>query len=232
MPAARASEGDTASRPIAVSSTAARRTALLAPIACRAAVAMLGMVVALTAGSCSRRGGPPRRPPLPPGQAEAGGPAFLPSTTVVDEPAAAAGMPATVIAVRSAAHLGLHEGFDRVTIELAGSAPGYRAAWRTTPPRRCGSGAAVAMAGSAWLEVRLDPAQAHDAEGRVTLEARPQQPPGLSAIHGLEMTCDFEGVVSWALGAPRALPFRVMPLSDPPRVVVDVAHATAAAASP
>lgn len=192
-------------------------------------VALVGVVVLLAATSgCSRRGGPPRRPPLPAGQAEAGGPAFLPSTTVVDEPTAAAVSPATVVGVRTAAH----EDFDRVTIELAGSSPGYRASWRTTPPRHCGSGAAAAMAGKAWLEVRLDPAQAHDAQGRATLEARPPARPGLTALQALQMTCDFEGVVSWALGAPRALPFRVMPLTDPPRVVVDVAHAAAAAASP
>ena len=121
---------------------------------------------------------------------------------------------------------------DRVTIELAGSSPGYRAAWRTTPPRHCASGAAVPTAGAAWLEVRLDPAQAHDAQGRATLETRPQAQPGLTAVRALQMTCDFEGVVSWAVGAPRALPFRVMPLADPPRVVVDVGHATAATASP
>jgi len=206
----------------------ARPAALLVRNARRAALMTLLAVVALTAAGCSRRGGPPRRPPLPEGQAEAGGPAFLPSTTVVDEPAAAAGAPATVVGVRTAAH----EGFDRVTIELAGSSPGYRAAWRTTPPRHCASGAAVPMAGGAWLEVRLDPAQAHDAQGRATLETRPQAQPGLTAVQALQMTCDFEGVVSWALGAPRALPFRVMPLTDPPRVVVDVGHATAAAASP
>jgi len=197
-------------------------------MASHVALIALFTLILLGAAACSRRGGPPRRPPLPAGQAEAGGPAFLPSATVVDEPTAAAVSPATVVGVRTAAH----EGFDRVTIELAGSSPGYRASWRTTPPRHCGSGAPVKMAGHAWLEVRLDPAQAHDAQGRVTLEARPQAQPGLTALQALEMTCDFEGVVSWALGAPRALPFRVMPLSDPARIVVDVAHSTAATASP
>lgn len=194
----------------------------------RVAFVTLLAIAVLDSTGCSRRGGPPRRPPLPAGQAEAGGPAFLPSTTVVDEPIAAAVSPATVVGVRTAAH----EGFDRVTIELAGSSPGYRASWRTTPPHQCGSGAPVAMAGAAWLEVRLDPAQAHDAQGHVTLETRPQAKPGLTAVRALQMTCDFEGVVSWAVGAPRALPFRVMPLSDPARIVVDVAHTTAAPASP
>ncbi|HXT19816.1 MAG TPA: hypothetical protein VN923_03620, partial [Thermoanaerobaculia bacterium] len=75
----------------------------------------------------------------------------------------------------------------------------------------------------AWLELRLDPAQAHDAEGRVSIAGGTEQPK-LAALRTLELSCDFEGVVSWALGGPRTLPFRVMALSDPPRVVVDVAH--------
>jgi hypothetical protein len=190
-------------------------------------VLVLGIAIAVATGGCSRRGGPPQRPPLPAGQAEAGGPAFLASTAVVDEPTAAAVAPATVVALRTAGH----EGYDRVTVELAGSSPGYRAAWRDTPPRHCGSGEPVRAAGRAWLELRLDPAQAHDADGRATLETRAVEP-GLTAVQSLELTCDFEGVVSWALGAPRALPFRVMALNDPPRVVVDLAHATAAAVSP
>ena len=186
----------------------------------------LAVVVALGVTACSRSGGPPPRPPLPSGQAEAGGPRFLPAATIVDEPTAAAVAPATVVAVRAAAH----EGFDRLTVELSGSSPGYRVAWRTTAPRQCGSGEPVKAAGPAWLELRLDPAQAHDAEGRVSIAGGTEQP-RLTALRSLELSCDFEGIVSWALGAPRTLPFRVMALSDPPRVVVDVAHA-AANASP
>jgi hypothetical protein len=176
--------------------------------------------VGVVAAGCSRNGGPPRRPPLPAGQAEAGGPRFLPAATIVDEPTAAAVAPATVVDLRAAAH----EGFDRVTIELAGSSPGYRVAWRTTKPRHCGSGEPLKLAGPAWLEVRLDPAQAHDAEGRVSVAGVDEQP-GLASVRSLEIGCDFEAVVSWALGAPRPLPFRVLALNDPPRVVVDVAHA-------
>lgn len=183
----------------------------------------VAIAIVLAAIGCSRHGGPPRRPPLPAGQAEAGGPQFLPAATIVDEPTAAAVAPATVVAIRTATH----DGFDRLTVELAGSSPGYRAAWRTTAPRHCGSGAPVKARGPAWLELRLDPAQAHDAEGRVTVPTVDGEP-GLTAVKSLEMSCDFEGVVSWALGAPRALAFRVMALNDPPRVVVDVAHAASA----
>jgi len=186
----------------------------------------VSLAVLIVAAGCSRRGGPQRRPPLPAGQAEAGGPAFQPPDVAVDEPTAAATRPATVVALRAASH----GDFDRVTLELAGGFPGYRVAWRTTPPRQCGSGEAMSVPGRAWLEVRLDPAQVHDEQGHVTVEPRSTRP-GLSAVQAIALACDFEGVASWAIGSPRKLPFRVMPLHDPPRVVVDVAHSAAAAAA-
>lgn len=180
-------------------------------------VALAALAISLSA--CSRRATPPRRPPLPAGEAEKGGPAFLAPESSVDVPAAAATRPATVVAVRTSRR----DDFDRVVFELTGNLPGYRVAWSSAPPHQCGSGAVVAVAGGAWLFVRLDPASAHDEQGRITA-GRENERPGLPAVEGLVLTCDNEGVVSWALGAPAELPYRVLPMSDPPRVVVDVAH--------
>jgi hypothetical protein len=188
----------------------------------------LAALALLTAAlGCSRAGAPPRRPPLPAGKAEAGGPAFLPPTTVVHDSTAAAQAPATVVAVRSARHAD----FDRVTVELAGATPGYRVAWAKAPPRQCGSGEPVRAGAAAWLEVRLDPAQGHDGQGRATVEHGLDEP-GLPAVRSLVASCDFEAVVSWVIGAPRRLPFRVLPLNDPPRLVVDIAHGDAPEAAP
>lgn len=193
----------------------------------RVALAVLAVAVALAPAACSRRGAPPRRPPLPAGQAEAGGPPFLASDKIVDEPTAAATEVATVVALRAATH----DGFDRVAIELASGPPGYRVAWSKVPPTGCGSGETMDVPGRAWLVVRLDPAQAHDEQGRGTLETRSSRP-GLPAVQAIAISCDFEAVASWAIGAPRPLPFRVLALHDPPRIVVDVAHSPGAAATP
>lgn len=190
-------------------------------------VVVVAFAAALAFAACSRRGGPPRRPPLPAGQAEAGGPPFLAVDAIVDEPVAAATTPGTVVDLRAASH----DGFDRIAIELAGSVPGYRVAWAKAPPRQCGSGEPLAAPGRAWLEVRLDHAQAHDEQGRGTVEKRSSRP-GLPAVEAITFNCDFEGQTIWAIGAPRQLPFRVLALHDPPRIVVDVAHAPAAAATP
>ena len=193
----------------------------------RDAIVLLAVALALGASSCSRRDAPPRRPPLPAGRAEAGGPPFLSADTIVDEPVAAATAPATVVALRSASH----DDFDRVTIELSSGPPGYRVAWSKVRPTGCGSGEPLDVPGPAWLVVRLDPAQVHDEQGRGTIETR-NSSPGLPAVKAIGIGCDFEAVASWAIGAPRRLPFRVMPLHDPPRVVVDVAHSPDAAATP
>jgi len=192
----------------------------------RAALLPLLLVVAATGcGSCSRRDAAVHKhAPLPPGEAEAGGPPFQPADTVIDEPAAASAQPATVLSARAADH----GNFDRLVVELAGTMPGYRVAWLAGHPHQCGSGAPATVAGGAWLEVRVDPAQAHDAAGRLTLEERSSRP-GLPALGALAVTCDFEGVVSWAIGAPARRPFRVLRLLDPPRLVVDVAHAAGGA---
>jgi hypothetical protein len=184
------------------------------------AIVALLAVAAWVPAACSRQPAAPRRPPLPEGSAEKGGPAFLAPGSSVDVPARAASRPATVVAVRSSSR----EAFDRVVFELAGELPGYRVGWSAAPPHHCGSGALVESAGRAWLTVRLDPAAAHDEQGGVTV-ARESEGPGLQAVEGIVLTCDFEGVVSWALGAPARRPYRVLPMSDPPRLVVDVAHA-------
>jgi len=42
------------------------------------------------------------------------------------------------------------------------------------------------------------------------------------AIVEAKQTCDFEGVVEWALGTDRVAPFRVTTLSSPSRIVIDV----------
>ncbi|HEV8630281.1 MAG TPA: hypothetical protein VGV61_08185 [Thermoanaerobaculia bacterium] len=178
-------------------------------------------MVALALLACSRNGGPPRRPPLPPGEAEEGGPAFLAPVLAVDHAAPGTAPAATLVAVRT----GTHGEFDRLVLELAGELPGYRVAWTKARPHQCASGQPAAVAGSAWLEVRLDPAQAHDAQGRLTVARRSE--PGLPAVAGVTLTCDFEGVVSWAVGSGARRPFRVLSLSDPPRLVIDLAHAAA-----
>ncbi|MCC6557458.1 MAG: hypothetical protein IT372_31290 [Polyangiaceae bacterium] len=163
---------------------------------------------------------PSPRPLAPaPGEDEkaAGGEAFE-GTTGVAEKQRPGARPVVLRDVRA----GGHEGFDRIVFELAGDElPGYRVAYSDKPPLHCGSGKPVEVAGRRWLEVRLTPAQAHDEAGKVTITER-ERKTKLEVVQELELTCDFEGQVSWALGVSSPNAFRVLELSKPARLVVDV----------
>lgn len=117
-----------------------------------------------------------------------------------------------------------HDGFDRIVFELgSGSAPGYHLEYIDKPVRRCGSGDVTTIAGDAWLEVRLEPANAHTPSGAPTIADR-DQTVDLKVVTELEQTCDFEAVVSWVVGVKRPNRYRVLALNDPLRLVVDVKH--------
>ncbi|AKT36578.1 AMIN-like domain-containing (lipo)protein [Chondromyces crocatus] len=120
--------------------------------------------------------------------------------------------------VRAAAN----EGFDRVVLDLEGQAvTGWKARYLTGPAVRCGSGDPIKSDAKALLEITLLPAQAHDDKGNATVKDR-ERKPGLKVLKELTQVCDFEGQVSWVLGLSEKAPYRVLELSSPSRIVVDV----------
>ncbi len=128
------------------------------------------------------------------------------------------------IATLREVRVGQHRGFDRVVWEFEGAwVPGYRIEYIDRPVRQCGSGHAVALAGQGWLAVQLSPAQAHDDRGRVTVRRR-EWAPRLPALRELKLTCDFEADVTWTVGVSKPNRYRVLELSRPARLVVDVRH--------
>ena len=144
------------------------------------------------------------------------GPPFIVGTT---ERAPAGEGAALLIDVRSARH----ERFDRVAFEFAQGGPGYHVEYIDRPVRRCGSGEATTIAGDAWLEVRLNMAEAHTPSGAPTIALREQRPV-LPLVKELEQTCDFEGYVTWVLGVARPNKYRVLTLTHPSRIVIDIEH--------
>jgi hypothetical protein len=127
--------------------------------------------------------------------------------------------PVTLREVRSARN----EGFDRVVFQFDGDqVPGYHLEYIDTPVIKCGSGDPTPIAGQGWLQVRMQPAQAH-ADGKVTVAER-ERKPKLPVLEELELTCDFEGEVTWVLGVKHPNKYRVMELKEPTRLVVDVRY--------
>jgi hypothetical protein len=127
-------------------------------------------------------------------------------------------------AVQTEVRAARNEGFDRVVLEFAGDElPSYAIEYIDRPVRQCGSGHVVPMAGDGWLSIRLEPARAHDEEGRATIEDRELRT-DLPILLELTITCDFEAHVEWVLGVASPNRYRVMELREPTRLVVDVRH--------
>lgn len=152
--------------------------------------------------------------------APAGTPAVSGWTAGLSEKARPDGYPALLRSVRAASQ----EGFDRVVFEFEGTTlPGYQVEYVDKPVRQCGSGDAVEVAGDGWLEVRLTPAQAHTEAGEATVEER-ERSLTLPVLRELESTCDFEAHVTWVLGVASPNRYRVLELSSPARLVIDIQH--------
>lgn len=114
-------------------------------------------------------------------------------------------------------------GRDRVVFEFRGAVPGFHLEYVDQPVRDCGAGDVRAIEGDGWLEVRLSPANAHTEQGEPTVRDR-ELHPGLPIVREIELTCDFEAVVTWVLGTASPNPYRVFELADPPRLVIDIEH--------
>jgi hypothetical protein len=120
--------------------------------------------------------------------------------------------------------VGHHRGFDRVVLDLSGKAPGFRVRYVTTL-RHDGSGTPVDLLGPVSLRVVLDPADAHNPNtGRNTLRTPARTKWRLDQIRETALIGDFEAVVTLGVGLDHRAPFRVMTLSNPTRIVVDIKH--------
>ncbi|MFK5634916.1 hypothetical protein [Ornithinimicrobium sp. LYQ103] len=164
---------------------------------------------------------PPTTEPSATAPAADGGPAFVdPSQEWVAQPWPAAGGDLLAPTVRA----GVHEGFDRVVVDLTGTDdPGWRAAY-TDDPRLDGSGLPSDIAGDSVLQLSLtrmaypEEGSAVYAEGIFGLDTHT-----LAAVVEVQRTTPFEGMLQVFVGMqgePR--PYRVFLLQDPLRLVVDV----------
>ncbi|HUF26227.1 MAG TPA: hypothetical protein VMM18_04505 [Gemmatimonadaceae bacterium] len=130
--------------------------------------------------------------------------------------------PAVLREVRAASHTE----FDRVVFEFDGAlTPGYVIDYVDRPVRDCGSAEPIEVVGEGWLQVRMEPAYAHEGDTAITptvteRDRRVDHP----ALRQLVLTCDFEGQVEWVLGVRSPNEYRVVELTRPARLVVDIRH--------
>jgi hypothetical protein len=148
--------------------------------------------------------------------------------TCTDRSGGVAGTAATV----SALHSAHHDGYDRLVIGFATSntMPQYRLTQQATSNFvRDASGQPVTLEGSAGIRAVLRNAD-------ITPGAPTDMKPELPAIREVAQVGNFERVVSYGVGLAMPACFRVLELSGPTRLVIDVQTpadaAAATAASP
>jgi hypothetical protein len=109
------------------------------------------------------------------------------------------------------------QGSDRVVFTFDGARPGYRV--RYVPKVTGQGGRALPLRGEAFLEVRFDPARAHDPAGRPTFPTATLTPAS-PVVREVRFAGDFEGQVWFGIGLAGRGGFRVVDLGDPTRVAV------------
>ena len=131
----------------------------------------------------------------------------------------------TGTALLRAVRVGSNSGFERIVFEFAGAAPGYRIAWVKGPITADASGLPVSVKGAAYLRIILSPASGIDPSNANAVYTGPDRIPvaaETTLITDLVRTGDFEAVLSWVAGATKRVPFRVLTLTAPTRLVIDL----------
>lgn len=138
----------------------------------------------------------------------------------------AAGMALSIVPAASAAdyaeltnvRTGQEATFDRVVFDLTGGQ--VQDSVQSIPePVSCGSGKPISAPGVEFIEVRLQPADAHGYTGSRNLR------PNLDNVKSVVFTCDFEADLSIAIGVARPNPtYRAYFRTSPLQYVVDIDH--------
>jgi hypothetical protein len=85
-----------------------------------------------------------------------------------------------------------------------------------------GSGDVVSLRGTKRIRVLIHDARAHTQGGAPVLPG--VQTPLCPNLRQVKLAGDFEGVVTFGLGLRQKTGFRVFRLTNPTRIVIDVAH--------
>jgi hypothetical protein len=125
-----------------------------------------------------------------------------------------------LVAVRSAHH----PSFDRITFEFRGPRPSHRIGYVSQLVEDA-SGEPVHLAGRAAINVVFQGANAHDEQGHPTVSPRRFRP-ALPSLEEVAQIGDFEAVVAYGLGVDHKVPFKVLELSSPSRVAIDISTAS------
>jgi hypothetical protein len=119
--------------------------------------------------------------------------------------------------------IGAHEGFDRVVLDVGGQGtPGWDVRYVDAATAE-GKGDPIDLAGPTYLRVTLIGVSYPYESGLEERTRGAVSAPGAAAVTGAWYDGTFEGQALAYLGTTAEQPFRVYALSDPTRVVIEVA---------
>ena len=145
----------------------------------------------------------------------------FPANTEPDTGAASADSLVTVTEIRT----GLHDGYDRVVFEVAGTGtPGWDVRYVDEAASQ-GSGMAVPVEGDAILQVTISGVGYPTDTGIEEYDGSAPLPgAGTEVVTEVVWDTTFEGTSVAFVGMTEETPFRVYLLQEPARVVLDVVH--------
>ena len=117
---------------------------------------------------------------------------------------------------------GHHASFDRVVFQLDGPIPSYYSVRYVPQVRLDGSGDPLPLRGTAFLEVVIR-APTHDEDYQPVLSPTRLRP-NFSTLSEVNAPASFEGQTTAGIGLAHRVGFRVLELTNPTRIVIDLAH--------
>jgi hypothetical protein len=111
---------------------------------------------------------------------------------------------------------GRHDAYDRAVFDFSGGTPGYRVEYGTLVGQ--GSGNPIPLVGAATVLIVFT-----GVAGTAT-DLSTRYNPQLPTLRQIASGGLFEGYLSMGLGVTGRVGFRVLQLTGPPRIAVDVAH--------
>ena len=120
--------------------------------------------------------------------------------------------------------VGTHDGYDRVVFQFASGLPDAVIAGALPPFYADASGLEIEVAGTAFLSLTMHGASKVSPDGGVTYSGPTNFEPGFDRLLQLIEGGDFEAVSTWYLGLDGGGCIRVLTLSAPSRLVIDIEH--------
>lgn len=117
-----------------------------------------------------------------------------------------------------------HAGYDRVVFEFASGIPDVKIEGVLPPMYADPSGLPIEVAGSAFLQLTLHGGTKVTPSGGITYAGPTNFEPGFDRLQQLIEGGDFEAVSTWYLGLNGGSCIRVLTLSAPSRLVIDIEH--------